>query len=93
MKILMLLNEAQPLRTGTCQMTMRVWRKYRHDLVVVVQVRSTLNSRAIHVLDILSARDTEGALVPFSDAEGTLRMARREHVSVLSVGELDETSD
>lgn len=85
-KILMLLNEALPLRhPQKCRLTLKVWRMYRHDLVAVVEVRTLLNPRAMQVLDILSARDTEGRPVPFNDAEGTLRMARREHVSVMAV--------
>lgn len=88
-KILMLLNEAQPLRSPKrYKLMMRVWRMYRRDLVVEVEVQASLNPRAIHVEKLLSARDTTGEEVPFDDAEGTLRMARREHVSVVEVGEL-----
>lgn len=88
MKILMLLKDALPLRhPQTRRLTLQVWRKYRHNLVTVVEVRTLLNPRAIQVLDILSARDTEGALVQFSDAESTLRTARREHVTVVDIEE------
>lgn len=91
MKILMLLNEAQPLRSPKrYRLMMRVWRMYRRDLIAEVKVQASLNPRVIHVTDILSARDTTGEPVPFSDAEGTLRMARREHVSILDVAEVSD---